>query len=111
MPGLPCVGSSLRGTGFSQPQSTSFRASGPSGRACRLKVVLLVVGCGLSGPVACGISVSGTEPASAALEGKFLATGPPGKSLSLLSCIHELDLTKLPVIVMLWHERVVLFNE
>ena len=28
---------------------------------------------------------SGTEPVSPALEGKFLTTGPPGKSLSLLS--------------------------
>ena len=38
---------------------------------------------GLSCPGACGILVphSGIEPTSAALEGRFLTTGPPWKSL------------------------------
>ena len=38
----------------------------------------------LSCPSACGILVprSGMEPQSPALEGRFLITGPPGKSLS-----------------------------
>ena len=37
-------------------------------------------------PVACGILVPqpGIEPASPALEGRFLTTGPPGKSLGHL---------------------------
>ena len=60
---------------------------------CGLLVVgfSLVVVCGLqsawvqlfSCPVACGILVPppGIEPASPALEGRFLTTGPPGKSL------------------------------
>ena len=39
----------------------------------------------LSFSLACGILVTqpGTEPASAALQGRFLTTGPPGKSLFL----------------------------
>ena len=39
----------------------------------------------LSYPAACGILVPppGMEPASPALEGAFLTTGPPGKSLML----------------------------
>ena len=38
---------------------------------------------GLSCPAACGILVPrpGMEPASPALEGRFLTTEPPGKSL------------------------------
>ena len=38
---------------------------------------------GLSCPMACGILVpwSGIKPASLALQGRFLTTGPPGKSL------------------------------
>ena len=42
----------------------------------------VVTACGLSCPVACGILVPrpGIEPASPALEGGFLTTGPPGKS-------------------------------
>ena len=49
------------------------------------RVGSLVVACGLSCPVTCGILVSppGIEPMSPALEGRFLTTGPPGKSLSL----------------------------
>ena len=41
----------------------------------------VVVACGLSCPVACGILVPrpGIEPTSPALEGEFLATGLPGK--------------------------------
>ena len=43
---------------------------------------LLVAARGLSCPVACGILVPwpGIEPTSPALEGRFLTTGPPGKS-------------------------------
>ena len=39
---------------------------------------------GLSHPLACGISVPQPqiEPASPALGGRFLTTGPPGKSLN-----------------------------
>ena len=42
----------------------------------------VVVARGLSCPEACGILVPrpGIEPASPALEGRFLTTGPPGKS-------------------------------
>ena len=41
-----------------------------------------VVVCGLSCPVACGISVPQPriEPVPPALQGRFLITGPPGKS-------------------------------
>ena len=41
---------------------------------------------GLSCPMACGILVRqpGLEPASPTLEGGFLTTGPPGKSLSVV---------------------------
>ena len=44
----------------------------------------LIAGCGLSCPVACGILVPrpGIRLESPALEGGFLTTGPPGKSLS-----------------------------
>ena len=47
----------------------------------------VVVVCGLSCPVACGILVPqpGIEPTSPALEGRFLTTGPPGKSKNNLS--------------------------
>ena len=43
----------------------------------------VVVACGLSCPVACGILVPQLriEPASPAFEGGFSTTGPPGKSL------------------------------
>ena len=50
----------------------------------------LVVAHGLSCPVAHGILVPppGIEPASPALEGRFLTTRPPGKShIYILSCI------------------------
>ena len=42
----------------------------------------VVVACGLSCPVACGILVPqpGIEPVSPALKGRFFTTGPPGKS-------------------------------
>ena len=45
--------------------------------------VSLVVAYGLSCPMTCGILVlwPGVEPMSPALEGTFLATGPPGQSL------------------------------
>ena len=47
----------------------------------------VVAACGLSCPTACGILVPqpGIEPASRALEGGFLTTGPPGKSLLFIS--------------------------
>ena len=47
----------------------------------------LVVAHGLSCPEACGILVPrpGIEPASPALEGGFLTTGPPGKSPGMRS--------------------------
>ena len=43
---------------------------------------VFVSACGLSCPEACGILIPqpGIEPASPALEGRFLTTGPPGKS-------------------------------
>ena len=43
----------------------------------------LVVACRLSCPAACGILAPwpGIEPGSPALQGRFLTTGPPGKSL------------------------------
>ena len=42
--------------------------------------------CELSFPVACGILVPrlGIKPESPALVGKFLTTGPPGRSLHLI---------------------------
>ena len=51
--------------------------------ACRI----FVVAWGLSCPKACGILVPGTgiEPVSPALEGEFLTTGPPGRSLQWCS--------------------------
>ena len=44
---------------------------------------------GLSCPLACGILVPqpGIQPASPALEGRFLTPGPPGKSLFSLFCL------------------------
>ena len=47
---------------------------------------VLVVVCGLSCSKACGILVpeTGIEPASSALPGGFLTTGPPGKSHPLM---------------------------
>ena len=43
----------------------------------------------LSCPMACGIRVPqpGIEPASPALEGRFLITGPPGKSPGFISLV------------------------
>ena len=45
----------------------------------------------LSCPSACGILAppGGIKPASPALEGRFLTTGPPGKSLSNLICSFQ----------------------
>ena len=42
----------------------------------------LVLACGLTGSMACGILVPrpGIEPVSPALQGGFLAAAPPGKS-------------------------------
>ena len=47
---------------------------------------------GLSCPTACGILVPppGIEPMSPALEGRFLPTGPPGKSQSLSFFFNKL---------------------
>ena len=49
---------------------------------------------GLSCPAACGILVPrpGIEPMSPALEGRFLTTGPPGKSLQIPSYWAKLGL-------------------
>ena len=54
-----------------------------AGRRSSFNTGTLVVACGLSCPTACGISVPhpGIEPASPALLGRLLTTGPPGKSL------------------------------
>ena len=41
---------------------------------------------GLSCPLACGIFPDGIEPVSPALAGRFLTTGPPGRSLLSFSC-------------------------
>ena len=64
-----------------------FRAHGLSscGTWALEHVGSVVAACGLSWPVECGILVPrpGIEPASPALEGGFLTTGPPGKSLFL----------------------------
>ena len=80
MSGLSCgmwdlslrhTGSSLQRTGFSL---VVVQAPGCAGS--------VVVVRGLSCPTSCGILVlqPGFEPASPALEGRFLTTGPPGKS-------------------------------
>ena len=60
-------------------QRMSFSSCGAWVPEC---VGSVVVACGLSCPVACGILVPwpGMEPAFPALEGRFLTTGPPGKS-------------------------------
>ena len=52
-------------------------------------VGLVAVACRLSCSVACGILVPqpGIEPASPSLKGRFLATGSPGKSLTVLLSI------------------------
>ena len=49
----------------------------------------LVVEHGLSCPTACEILTprQGLEPASPALEGRFLTTGPPGKSPKIIVVI------------------------
>ena len=58
-----------------------------SGLTCGMQapecVGLVIAACGLSWPEACGILVpwTGIEPVSPALEGGFLTTGPPEKSL------------------------------
>ena len=44
----------------------------------------VVVAYGLSHPVACWIPGPGIESESLALKGRFLTTGPPGKSPSYL---------------------------
>ena len=83
---LRCVGSSLWHTGFSScgaqaPERACSRARG----LCSLwHTGSLVEAHRLSCPMACGILVPqpGIEPASPALEGVFLTTGPPGKSPS-----------------------------
>ena len=51
----------------------------------------LVAAHGLSCPMACGISVPGPEihPSSPALEGRFLTTGPPGKSPVLFLIVKK----------------------
>ena len=58
----------------------------------------VVVARGLSCPAACGILVPrpGIDPAPPALEGRFLTTGPPGKSPSwfLPILVHAKTKTK-----------------
>ena len=57
----------------------------------------VVAACGISCPAACSILVSlpGIEPASPALQGRFLTTGPPGKSLYRSFCkSHNLMTTE-----------------
>ena len=53
------------------------------GAASRVSELSVVAARGLSCPAACGILVPrpGIEPASSALEGGFLTSQPPGKSL------------------------------
>ena len=48
--------------------------------------------CWLSCPMACGVLVPwlGIEPSSPALEGRFLTTGPPGKSQEVICGIFNL---------------------
>ena len=64
-----------------------------SGLSCSVRaperVGSVVVARGLNCPMACGILVPrpGIKPASPALEGGFLTTGPPGKSLEQHSVI------------------------
>ena len=57
--------------------------------ACRLQGAgsIVVVHDGHSCPISCRIPVPrpGAEPVSPALQGRFLTTGPPGKSLELFS--------------------------
>ena len=52
-----------------------------SGLGCVTQAFLVVI-CGLSCSAACGILTLplGIEPASPASQGRFLNTGPPGKS-------------------------------
>ena len=68
----------------------------------------VVVACGLSCPAACGILVPrpGIEPASPALEGGFLTTGPPGKSPELLFFLfpnlwYQMNIPRLVIICLL----------
>ena len=70
-----------------QPSHGGAQAPGHAGfRSCSLSALRggsVVVTHGLSCPAACGIPVPrlGIEPMSPALAGRFLTTGPPGKSL------------------------------
>ena len=72
---LQCASSSLWHAGF--PLVVAW------GRGAPEHVGSVAVACRLSFPTACGILVPqpGIEPTSPALEGRFLTTGPPGKSL------------------------------
>ena len=85
------VGSSLWHAGFSSFDAWAPEHAGSVVTAHRLSSCgawapehtgSVVVAHGLSCPTACGILVprQGIEPASPALEGRFLTTGPPGKS-------------------------------
>ena len=77
------AGSSLQHVGFSLVVVCGLLSS--CGVQAPGRVGSVVVVHGLSCPVACGILVPrpGIEPTSLALEGGFLTTGPPGKSLFL----------------------------
>ena len=98
---LQCLGSSLPCSGFSLVVACgiSLSSCGTWTPGCMGSVVCgtqavslrcggsVVVVCGLSCPMACGILVPRPriEPAFTALEGGFFTTGPPGKSRELIS--------------------------
>ena len=77
----------------------SLRHAGSLVEACRLKQV---AACRLSCPTACEILVPqpGIEPMSPALEGGFLITGLPGKSLNQALIRHSMR--DLVVVMHLW---------
>ena len=92
---LRCIASSLWGRDFSY------------GLLLLQSADSVVAPCGLSCPAGCGILVPtpGIKPMTPALEGGFLITGPPGKSLaqfyfrpSLLLCVSPVkDRNSLPL--------------
>ena len=85
---LQHVGSSLQCIGFCLVVARGLSSCDVQAPECTGSVV---VAHGLRCPVACGILVPlpGIKPASSALEGGFLTTGPPGKSPKLCSCNRE----------------------
>ena len=88
---LECAGPVVAARGLSTCGTWALERTGSVVVACRLstsgtwaleRTGSVVVACRLSCPVACGILVPlpGIEPMSPALQGRFLTTGPPGKS-------------------------------